>query len=185
MAVIGTKVHCKNNFSWKVRSTRIDDVEKLLEFIPLLDSETKFMLRSPDEFQMTLIEEIEYINRKIDGEKDLFLVAEVKDNIVGIINFTGSNLKYYKHQGKFAMGVIKEFWGNGIGSSLIEEMINWCDKNEILRITLEVLETNILAINLYKKFSFEVEGILRKDSYHGNGKYLDSFIMARLSNKLI
>lgn len=180
MACIETKSYFKNNLSWKIRSVCIDDAERLLELIPMLDSETEFMLRSPDEFQMSLDEEIQYITEKLLGEKELFLAAELDGTIVGIINFTGNNLKHYKHQGKFAMGVIKEFWNNGIGSSLIKEMINWCDNNEIIRISLEVLETNTKAIQLYNKFGFIEEGRLKKDSYHGNGKYLDSLVMARL-----
>ena len=48
-----------------------------------------------------------------------------------------------------------------MGKRLLQQSIHWADENEIKRISLQVLETNEKAIQLYKKLGFEVEGILK------------------------
>ena len=53
----------------------------------------------------------------------------------------------------------------GIGSQLLEFIINYCKSNNMKTITLEVNENNISALKLYKKFNFEQIG-LRKNYYN-------------------
>ena len=50
------------------------------------------------------------------------------------------------------------------------------------KITLEVLSNNLVAINLYKKLGFVLEGTKRKDIYK-NGLYIDSEIMSMLRDE--
>lgn len=63
---------------------------------------------------------------------------------------------------------------------MLSVMLDWADKNEFKKITLEVDDINEKAIKLYQKFGFEIEGKLKNDKYLGNGEYRDSLIMARL-----
>jgi putative acetyltransferase len=53
---------------------------------------------------------------------------------------------------------------------------NWLNLH---RLELQVYTDNERAINLYKKFGFEIEGTLRDYAY-GDGHYLDAYEMARL-----
>ncbi|MDP4146135.1 MAG: ribosomal protein S18-alanine N-acetyltransferase [Bacillota bacterium] len=73
--------------------------------------------------------------------------------------------------------------GLGLGSMLLEALINICGENKINSLTLEVRASNIVAQNLYKKFGFEKEGI-RKSYYANNNE--DAVIMwNRNVNKII
>ena len=47
------------------------------------------------------------------------------------------------------------------------------------KISLTVVETNIKAINLYKKYGFIEEGVLRNDRLHKDGSYYNTIIMGR------
>lgn len=60
----------------------------------------------------------------------------------------------------------KQSRGQGIGSALLEYVINFSKSNNMASITLEVNENNACAINLYKKFNFKQTG-LRKNYYNG------------------
>ena len=62
----------------------------------------------------------------------------------------------------------------GIGSKLLEYLIDYCKKKNISNITLEVNENNIPAINLYKKYGFEIVAT-RKNYYQEN----DGLLMIR------
>ena len=74
---------------------------------------------------------------------------------------------------------MKDFWGYGIGKNLMKETISWADVNGIKKIVLYVLETNDRGIELYKKLGFELEGLLKKDRILSDGKYYNTYIMAR------
>lgn len=54
------------------------------------------------------------------------------------------------------MSVLKEFGGYGIATRLMDICIEQVRKNNLREITLEVNMYNIVAIRLYKKFSFTV-----------------------------
>ena len=60
----------------------------------------------------------------------------------------------------------KKYRNQGIGSALLEYIINYSKNNNMISITLEVNENNSSAISLYKKFNFKQTG-LRKKYYNG------------------
>lgn len=43
----------------------------------------------------------------------------------------GSALKRLAHKVEFGVGVMKEFWGYGIGKNLLQVSIDWADANNI------------------------------------------------------
>lgn len=55
----------------------------------------------------------------------------------------------------------------GIGSKLIESMLNYCKEKNCTAYTLEVRESNKTAISAYEKHGFIVDGI-RKEYYQDN-----------------
>lgn len=56
------------------------------------------------------------------------------------------------------IAVLPEYRNKGIGGMLIRKMIEICKCSEITAMTLEVRESNVPAIKLYKKFGFITEG---------------------------
>ena len=56
------------------------------------------------------------------------------------------------------VAVLPEYRKMGIGTSLINKMIEICKCSEIRAMTLEVRESNFQAINLYNKFGFVAAG---------------------------
>ena len=62
------------------------------------------------------------------------------------------------------LSVKKSERGKGIGNLLMKDMISVAKIRNLQSLTLEVNENNEIAINLYKKFGFEVEG--RRANYY-------------------
>ena len=82
-----------------------------------------------------------------------------------------------KHRGEFGVSVLKCEWGQGIGSMLLEAIIDFA-KNvahaEI--ISLEVRSDNERAIKLYEKYGFEKIGCF-KGFFKIEGEYVDFDLM--------
>jgi L-phenylalanine/L-methionine N-acetyltransferase len=107
------------------------------------------------------------------------IVAVLDGHIVGaagIYQYKGRR----RHAADLGMCVHDDFQRRGIGSALMAVLIdvadNWLD---LKRLELTVYVDNAPAIGLYRKFGFEVEGTRRGDTFR-DGKYVDSFEMARL-----
>ncbi|NYB73908.1 ribosomal protein S18-alanine N-acetyltransferase [Sedimentibacter hydroxybenzoicus DSM 7310] len=56
------------------------------------------------------------------------------------------------------VAVLPQYRKKGVATHLINKMIEICKCSEITQMTLEVRESNIPAINLYKKFGFLEHG---------------------------
>lgn len=69
--------------------------------------------------------------------------------------------------------VKKDFRQKGIGSKLLEKMIEIATSKKVVSLTLEVNCNNQPAIKLYKKYNFKHLGT-RKKYYHGTD---DAYIM--------
>ncbi|MFW5993917.1 MAG: GNAT family N-acetyltransferase [Halanaerobiaceae bacterium] len=164
----------------KISNAGPDDAKELLNYMKQVFSETEFLLREPGEFEMTVKEEEEFLEKMNQSENNLFILARVDGRIVGSLGFTGSELNRYSHQGEFGMSVLREYWGNGIGSLLIETLINWAADNGITRISLRVDEDNERGIRLYEKFGFQQEGILKNKKRLADGTYRNEYVMAKL-----
>lgn len=62
--------------------------------------------------------------------------------------------------------VLENYRCNGVGSKLMECLINTCYDKKLINITLEVRKSNSIAISLYKKYGFNKIGV--RHNYYGN-----------------
>lgn len=62
--------------------------------------------------------------------------------------------------------VLENYRSNGVGSKLMEYLINTCYDKKLVNITLEVRKSNSIAISLYKKYGFNKVGV--RHNYYGN-----------------
>ena len=67
----------------------------------------------------------------------------------------------------------------GIGSKLFSELDKWARENNLTRLELTVVSSNMVAKYLYEKNGFEIEGT-RKNAMIIDGKYVDEYYMAKL-----
>lgn len=60
--------------------------------------------------------------------------------------------------GEIGISILKEYWGMGLGTILLEEAIIWATENaRFSTLVLDVLAGNQRAINLYQKMGFQEE----------------------------
>lgn len=72
------------------------------------------------------------------------------------------------------VAVLPAFRGCGIGKQLLQGMLDYCEREEITNISLEVRVSNEAAISLYEKQGF-IKGPIRKNYYADNNE--DAILM--------
>jgi L-phenylalanine/L-methionine N-acetyltransferase len=106
----------------------------------------------------------------------------MEDKLVGqarLRQYVGRQL----HIASLGMGVHDDRVGRGIRTALLEALLDTADRwLGIRRLELTVYVDNTRAINLYRRFGFEMEGTHRAYALR-DGEYGDAHTMARLAGK--
>lgn len=69
--------------------------------------------------------------------------------------------------------------GRGVGSRMMQEIIEYSGRQGFIRIELSVSVENERAVHVYTKAGFAKEGILKKYTYlAGENRYVDEIMMA-------
>lgn len=107
---------------------------------------------------------------ELSSSNSRYIVAKNKDNT--IVGFAG--IKIILDEAELMNIVVKKDFRNcGIGAILLKNIIKKARELEIKKIYLEVNDTNLPAINLYKKFNFKQIGIRKKYYGNNNGILMD------------
>lgn len=100
------------------------------------------------------------LKNELNSTSSHYIIAKNNKKIVG---FAG--IKVMIDEADIMNIVVKkDFRNNGVGSLLLENLINLSKKLNLYSITLEVNEENSQAIHIYEKFGFKNIG-LRKNYY--------------------
>jgi len=167
----------KNNSTFLVRNALPSDAKKLYDLKLSISKERIYSLGEPEEFRATSKSEKEKIKRFYEAEGKVYVVAEYRKNIIGLIEFDNFYHKKCTHNGLFTLFVKKSWRNKGIGKILLQQLLDWAKTNHLIRkVSLNVFSTNKNAIALYKKYGFKQEGYCPGDMII-DGKYVDSVLM--------
>jgi len=160
-----------------IRKAKVSDAKAILEYTNTISKESDFLTFGEGEFNKTVEEEELFIENVSKRNNALFIIAEIEGKIVGTLNFSGGARPRTMHTGEFGVSVLKEYWGNGIGTELIKYLIEWCKNSNVIRkINLRVRRDNYSAIHVYKKLGFIEEGVITRD-FRINDIFYDSIFM--------
>lgn len=150
----------------KIRDIEIEDYKEISK-IRKMPGVMENILSNKDEEEESIKEKI--INR---GKNQYWYVAEENGKVIGLgILMNHGNLRK-KHVGVITLMVNSDYQNKGVGSLLMDKLINLSESLNIIRLELCVFRDNYKAINLYKKFGFKEEGIKVKSALK-NGEYID------------
>jgi len=112
------------------------------------------------------------------SENDHYMVAERAGEVVGIAGLTVGTGRT-RHSGSLFIYVARQQQGQGIGTRLMQSLLDLADNWLLLRrVELTVLTENEGARRLYERLGFAVEGC-RKMSVIAQGELKDEWLMAR------
>ncbi|MDK0697598.1 GNAT family N-acetyltransferase [Clostridium perfringens] len=158
----------------KIRDIEIEDYKEISK-IRKMPGVMENILSNKDEEEESIKEKI--INR---DKNQYWYVAEENGKVIGLgILMNHGNLRK-KHVGVITLMVNSDYQNKGVGSLLMDKLINLSESLNVIRLELCVFRDNYKAINLYKKFGFKEEGIKVKSALK-NGEYIDEIMMARIN----
>ena len=170
----------KNGSPCLLRLAEESDAEMLLEYLKVTSGETPYMIREPEEVRTSAEEEVEFIRKNREDPRALMLLAFVDGAFAGSCSFGGvSERNRMRHRCTVGISLYREFWGMGIGTALLGEILAGAKAAGYEQAELEVVSTNASAAGLYQKLGFETTGTIRRAFKYKDGTYADFLFMAK------
>ena len=165
-----------------IREALRQDATRLIQYLEKIPYDSEFLTFGPGELTLSVDEEEKMIVENYQAPNKVTLVVEVDNKIIGCLNFRGGPRPRNEHAGEFGVSVLKEYWGQGIGSAMIQEMIEWAKATKVVRkINLLVRIDNTRAVHIYEKLGFMREGVISRGVFI-SGQFYDYIHMGYLIN---
>ena len=163
-----------------LRSPRpAEDAADLIDFMKVTGAETPYLMYEVGEFSFTVEKETAFLQKFVDSESDLMLIAEVDGQIAGNCEFKGKTKQRTRHRCDFAIALYQAYCGLGIGTALLTALLDEAKRCGYEQAELDVIAANERAIGLYKKLGFEICGTRPHDLKYADGTYADAYFMVK------
>ena len=174
----------KDGLKLLVRKPQLGDEQGLIDYMKVVDGETKFLAREPDEFSFTVEQEAVFIESALSNENAYFVLGEVEGDImatcsVGLV----STVRRSCHRAAMGIAIKKDYWNKGAGKALMRGAIDWCRMKGVEQLELDVVTENDRALAMYKSFGFEVCGLKKRALKYADGTYADEHYMILFLDK--
>src|SRR5581483_2589194 len=153
--------------SFTLRPAQPDDFDAYMDLFEAVAAEGRWMgAEAPIDRQVRR----PGFDQAVAGKGSVLYLAEDTDDgdIVGAVyaSLAGGVVD-------LGMFVADGYRGGGVGSALLEAVIDWARRNQAHKISLAAWPTNSPAISLYAHFGFRIEGTRRRHYRRRNGALWD------------
>lgn len=149
------RVVLQNGTSVTIRPMVKEDEGKLFAFFSRVPAEDRLFLRE----DVSRRDVIDAWTRELDYDRVLPLVAEIGDNIIGDATLHRRKAGWTSHVGKVRVVVDKDYRAKGLGTRLIEELIDVARKGGLELLVAELMENQKTAVAAFKHLGFEKEAV--------------------------
>ena len=174
------KVSLKDGRTVLLRSPRPEeDAAALIDFMKVTGAETPYLMYEVGEFSFTVEKETAFLQKFVDSENDLMLIAEIDGQIAGNCEFKGKTKQRARHRCTFGIALYQKYWGFGIGTALLTALLDEAKRHGYEQAELDVIAGNKRAVSLYKNLGFEICGTRPHDLKYADGTYADAHLMVK------
>lgn len=173
-------VTLKNGKTCLLRRGEETDAAMLVDYLKATAGETPYLLREPEEVQLTAEEERDFIRKKNSEDRTLNLLAFVEGEHAGNCAFNPvSEYSRARHRCTVGIALYRKFWGMGVGAALLGEILDMAKSAGYEQAELKVVSANQPAIGLYRKFGFETAGTMPRVMKYRDGTCADFLFMVK------
>jgi len=163
------------------RSPREDDALDLLDFLKTSAGETDFLIRYPEECNLTEEQEREWIRNVRDSDCICNILCEVDGKVAGNCEVRFVNRSKLSHRAAIGIALLQPYCSQGIGTAMLEEMIRIARQRQGVSILeLEFVEGNKRAQGLYEKMGFRIVSEKPNAIRLKDGRMLKEFYMQKV-----
>ena len=164
-----------------IRSPRDEDIPGMLDYLFVSAGETEFILRYPEECSKYTAEgEKALFDRVNASDNEAMLVCLVDGKVAGNCQVAWKTGMKIRHRAAVAIALLKEYWNQGIGTRMFQEMIRIAEENpEILQMELDFVEGNTRARALYEKMGFRITGVKPDAIRMKDGSFVNEYMMLK------
>ena len=175
------EVKLKDGGTAVIRSAAVEDAPDCLEYLRVTATETPFLLREPEENDMTLEMEEAFLRARLEDPQSLMLIARVDGEYAGNCGLVslGNKLRV-RHRCGMGIALYQKFCNNGLGRILIENVIEVARELGYEQMELEVVAGNYRAKHVYESLGFKVCGTRPHALKYKDGTYADEYLMVKM-----
>lgn len=164
-----------------LRSPREEDVESTLEYLRVSSGETDYILRYPEECnKFTPEKEKKLFEQKNESPNDAMIMCVVDGKVIGNCEISFFGGIKTKHRASIGISLLRDFWNQGIGTKMFEEMIRLAENREgVMQLELDFIEGNNRARHLYEKMGFRITGVKPNAVRLKDGTLFNEYTMIR------
>ena len=172
------KIRLKDGTECILRNAESPDAEAFLDYFILCHSETDYLTTYPDETVQDLEKVAARLSAAAQSPSNIEILAVVDGKVAGSAGIgMVKDRDKTRHRADFGISVLKDFWGNGIGSALTEACIECAKEAGYLQLELEAVSENESALRLYRKYGFVEYGRNPKGFLTRAGKWQELVLM--------
>ena len=168
----------KNGETLLLRSLREQDARDMLDICRKASNETMNLSRYADEWTISDEQEGGQLVRLENAPKALMLGAFYREKLVGVASLTPcAGVDRARHRANVGVLVRKSCWNLGIGTAMMQTIVERAKTTALEQLELEVVSTNEAAIQLYEKLGFKAFACHPRKFKHRDGSYADVVLM--------
>ena len=159
----------------EIREASPDDADTLIAYTKRVGKESDNLTFGAEGFPVTTEQEKAFLQSMHDDKHSVFYCAWKNEELIATGSMSGLDRRM-SHRAGLALSVVKAEWNNGVGSMLMEKLIEYARQNGIEIINLEARSDNARAIHLYEKYGFQHIGT-SPAFFKIDGEYIDFELM--------
>lgn len=159
-----------------LRAIALGDIKRVKDFYNKLNREDGKITVSAKTYGSAK----DYLEKKlvkIKSKNSRVIVAIYNDQLIGKAEVNRKG-KRREHVGELTIAILPKFRGQGLGKKLFSRIIKEAKKLGLELLVLRAMETNEIALNLYKKHDFREIGRIYGGIDYKNQRF-DEVIMTR------
>lgn len=172
-------INLKDGRTAILKSPCVEDAQKMLNYIKTSCAETDFLMRYPEEWDMTVDGEAAWIERVRSSGNTLAITCYVDGEVAGNCEIRFKSGMKTSHRAGIGIALLRDYWSLGIGSAMFEEIVSAAKDRGIEIMELEYLEGNERGKALYEKFGFQTVCIRPRAVKLKDGTYKSEIFMQK------
>lgn len=154
------------------RKAAPEDAAKLLDYLKAVGGESDNLTFGANGIPFTVEQEEHLLASRSQSNHSAIILGIDGEEIVANGCIDGSGNPRFRHRCNLAITVRKAYWGKGVGSGMMSELIRFAKSAGAELISLEVRSDNERAKALYRKFGFTAYGTF-PHYFKLDGEYCD------------